>query len=81
MASRGAKSIILLSRSGRLTGDTEGLEAELESLGTKLTIHACDIGDKKQVLEVAKQCRENLPPVRGVVHAAMVLRVSRLSKI
>lgn len=76
MAVRGAKSIVLLSRSGKLGAASQGLEAEIASLGTKLTILACDIGDEKQVLEVAKRCREDLPPVRGIVHGAMALRVS-----
>lgn len=76
MAVRGAKSIVLLSRSGKLSADSQGLESEMASLGTKLTIFGCDIGDEKQVSEVAKRCQEDLPPVRGIVHGAMVLRVS-----
>nr|ALQ32842.1 putative polyketide synthase [Fusarium euwallaceae] len=76
LASHGAKHIVALSRSGatRHSGHREALEKELEALGAKLYLPACDITDEGRVHEVAKWCAENLPPVRGVIQSATLTR-------
>jgi NAD(P)-dependent dehydrogenase (short-subunit alcohol dehydrogenase family) len=77
LASHGAKHIVALSRSGatRHSGHREALERELEALGVKLYLPACDITDGDKVQEVAKWCADNLPPVRGVIQSATVFQV------
>lgn len=77
LASYGAKHIVALSRSGatRHSGHREALEKELEALGTKLYLPACDITDGGKVQEVAEWCADNLPPVRGVIQSATVFQV------
>ena len=51
-------------------------EKELRALGAQLHIIKCDITDQKTVEAAAAECSATLPPVRGVVHGGMVLRVS-----
>ncbi|RTE81726.1 hypothetical protein BHE90_003791 [Fusarium euwallaceae] len=83
LASHGAKHIVALSRSGatRHSGHREALEKELEALGAKLYLPACDITDEGRVHEVAKWCAENLPPVRGVIQSATVFQDGTLENM
>ncbi|KAJ4328568.1 hypothetical protein N0V84_000927 [Fusarium piperis] len=83
LASHGAKHIVALSRSGatRHSGHREALEKELEALGAKLYLHACDITDGDKVQEVAKWCEDNLPPVRGVIQSATVFQDGTLENM
>lgn len=76
LAAHGAGNIVTLSRRKLEEQDQATLESEIRSLGAKLHIATCDITDKNRVLEVAAECAANLPPVRGIIHGGMVLRVS-----
>ena len=75
MAAHGAKHILILARR---TIDDEGrskLEGELGSSGASVRIETCDITNSSRVRNVAKRCLQTIPPVRGVIQAAMVLQV------
>ncbi|KAF1731582.1 Compactin diketide synthase mokB [Beauveria bassiana] len=74
MVQRGARNIVLLSRSGSMTAELERLIAECEPLGAKIHVMACDVADEAKVNELIAQLRSSLPPILGVIHAAMVLR-------
>ncbi|KAG8164134.1 hypothetical protein KVR01_006052 [Diaporthe batatas] len=74
MSAHGAGHIMLLSRRS-ITG--EDLKALRDQCGHQSLVHVvkCDVTketDLQTCLEVCRQ--EGLPPVRGVVHAGMVLR-------
>ncbi|PGH20080.1 hypothetical protein AJ80_03730 [Polytolypa hystricis UAMH7299] len=72
MASRGAKNIVFLSRSGAANRTAQETIQKLESLGVTARAYACDVSDKDRVLAVLKEC-ENLPPIKGCIQGAMVL--------
>lgn len=76
MASRNCKNIVVLSRSGLHNKNALLLKEELESLGVKLVGYACDIGNLEQLEKTLVLCAEEMPPFRGVIHSAMVIRVS-----
>ncbi len=75
LASKGAKSLVLVGRRG---ADTPGIAEELEAfeaMDVDARAVACDVTDRQQVADlVATFDGEELPPLRGVVHAAVVLR-------
>ena len=80
----GAKSIVLVSRSGKVP-QGQGLEAYLERLeSSHAKIHnlRCDVSDGKQVKELLKKIKEVAPehPLKGVVHAAGVLDFCELQE-
>ena len=75
MASRKCKHIAVLSRSGLKSKDAVSLKEELESLGVKLVGYACDVGNLEQLREVLRRCAEEMPPFRGVIQSAMVIKV------
>jgi NADP-dependent 3-hydroxy acid dehydrogenase YdfG len=76
MVTKGAHNLVLISRSGA-TGKVKELMDELTALGANVLVRSCDVADKKSVDSLLSNELGNMPPVRGVVHGAMVLRVSR----
>ena len=75
MASRGAMHLLILSRSAPSAETWRAFEADLASYGANAHLLRCDISNSSMVQGVATYCQTNLPPVKGVIQAAMVLRV------
>jgi NADPH:quinone reductase-like Zn-dependent oxidoreductase len=75
LASRHAGHIITLSRGDLSDEERLPWQAEIAKLGAQLHALKCDITDESSVQAIADYCRQSLPPVRGVFHAGMVLRV------
>ena len=77
MSSKGARVIVLVSRSASNINDkVQALIRELAANGTHVIVKACDVSSKHSVDVLINEQMKNLPPVRGVVHGAMVLQVS-----
>jgi len=75
MAAKGAKTIVLISRSGSVAGKVKELVDELAALDVKVIVRRCNVASKTEVDALVDGLKD-LPPVRGVVHGTMVLRVS-----
>jgi NADPH:quinone reductase-like Zn-dependent oxidoreductase len=76
MIQRGAKHVVLLSRSGKMTPELDQLAAWAQESGASIHVKPCDVADLAQVTMLVSEIQKTLPPIRGVIHAAMVLRVS-----
>ena len=76
MASRGAKHLTVLARSTKLTREAARLVDSLSASGVKVRCDPCDIGDPKQVAQAVSKASA-IQPIRGIVHAAMLLQVSQ----
>lgn len=76
MADHGAKNLILVNRSGLTTGSGRSTVDELHAKGVRVTVQACDISDEISASKMFSDIRQNSPPLRGVIHGAMVLKVS-----
>ncbi|KAK4243169.1 KR domain-containing protein [Corynascus novoguineensis] len=61
---------------GRIDGAVADLVNNLQRTAPKanITVKACDVADARSVAHLVAQCEEELPPIRGCIHAAMVLR-------
>ncbi|KAK4161309.1 hypothetical protein QBC43DRAFT_97854 [Cladorrhinum sp. PSN259] len=77
-ASRGARHLILLSRSGLDTSAAQSLADELARLGVNIAAPSCDVSDADALRLALADCTNNrgMPPVKGCVQCAMVLRDS-----
>jgi NAD(P)-dependent dehydrogenase (short-subunit alcohol dehydrogenase family)/acyl carrier protein len=73
MAKQGARSLVLVGRRGRSTPGAERSIDLLESTGVRVVVAAADVADPDQCADVLAQVRRSdAPPLRGVVHSAMV---------
>jgi hypothetical protein len=77
MVKNGAKNIVLLSRSGVLKGKAKGQIDALNEVGANVVIRRCDVADRADVEELVYAGLLDMPPVRGIIHGAMVLHVSQ----
>lgn len=80
MVEKGARHLIFVNRSGTSRREARETVYTLESTyGATVKVCGCDVSDEKQVKEMLSglSCDPVFPPVRGVIHAAMVLRVSQ----
>ncbi|KAH8799819.1 hypothetical protein F5884DRAFT_905307 [Xylogone sp. PMI_703] len=78
MSTRGAKNIIVLSRSANAQQKAATFLAEMAKVGCRVKTVGCDVANEAALAEVLRTCAQDMPPIRGVVQAAMVLQDSIL---
>ena len=71
-SAHGVRSLLLVSRRGAQAPGADALEAELTSLGARVTVAACDVADREQLAEVLAAVPAE-HPLSAVVHTAGVL--------
>ncbi|KAI0532014.1 putative polyketide synthase [Xylaria digitata] len=72
MVSRGARHLVLLSRSGPDSSEKVKLFVErLKSRGTTVYCPKCDVADTASLAAVIDYCKANMPPIKGCIQAAM----------
>lgn len=76
LIAQGAGHIVILSRQHGDAARHGTLIHRLCLPTERVTLMTCDVTNAETVKHVARRCRESLPPVKGVIHAAMILRVS-----
>jgi len=73
LGERGARHLLLISRSGRLDTRAQTEWGETAVLGAVVEYRACDVSDTEQMEELFAQIRTQQRPLRGIVHAAAVI--------
>ncbi|HZT80840.1 MAG TPA: SDR family NAD(P)-dependent oxidoreductase, partial [Gemmataceae bacterium] len=88
MAERGARNLVLVSRHAEhaLRGAGAGHPlraaiAELEQLGARVVVRSADVSKEEDVAAVLAEIDRDLPPLRGIMHAAMVLEDALLTNL
>jgi menaquinone-dependent protoporphyrinogen IX oxidase len=76
MLDRGCKDFVFLSRSGTTKPEAAGVVAHLEQAGAKVEVCSVDATNEEVVADVIKRVSFTRP-IRGVIHAAMVIQVRR----
>ena len=81
MVLRGARNLVLLSRSAATSEKTVALVEELLQAGCHRVLPvSCDVANEDDLAGAMHRCAEEaLPPIRGVIHAAFVLHVSDMT--
>ncbi|MFF9898017.1 type I polyketide synthase [Streptomyces longispororuber] len=72
LAREGAEHLVLTSRRGPDAPGAAALQAELEELGAKVTVAACDVADRDAVAALLDRLAEDGHTLRSVFHAAGV---------
>ena len=73
LADRGARHLVLLGRRGAATEEARAALAELAAAGVAAQAVACDVTDRAALESVLAGIAGLGHPLRGVVHAAMVI--------
>lgn len=74
MIGQGARHIVLVSRSGSRDIKVQQFLDEVHGTAAVQVI-VCDISDEEQVRRLFDRCDKTMPPICGVVNAAMALHV------
>lgn len=72
LAGRGTKNLVLVGRRSP-TAAAQQVIAGLEAQGVNVTVAPVDVADEAQLSKLLTKIRHELPPLRGLVHAAGVL--------
>ena len=72
VSEHGVRHLLLVSRRGSRAPGADELRVELESLGARVRIEACDVSDREDLAKLVDSIAQEYP-LRGVVHTAGVL--------
>src|SRR5467141_182702 len=74
MVRNGARNLIFVSRHGASSSRAIDLIEELNAAGVHSSVLLCDISDEEKLSKALATALESMPPVRGVIQAAMALK-------
>ncbi|WP_322062768.1 SDR family NAD(P)-dependent oxidoreductase [Paraburkholderia sp. J63] len=73
LADKGARHLVLVSRSGPVADEAREAIAALRERGVEVHAAACDVTDRAALGALLTHIETQMPPLRGIVHAAMVI--------
>jgi acyl transferase domain-containing protein/NADPH:quinone reductase-like Zn-dependent oxidoreductase/NAD(P)-dependent dehydrogenase (short-subunit alcohol dehydrogenase family)/SAM-dependent methyltransferase/acyl carrier protein len=73
MVAKGARHLVLTGRSGAASEAARTAVAAMREAGAEVRIVQADVTDAAQVSALLEGIRDTMPPLKGVLHAAMVL--------
>jgi NADPH:quinone reductase-like Zn-dependent oxidoreductase/acyl carrier protein len=73
LVQNGARHLVLIGRSESLSSDAQVGMQSLKTRGAEVVVSRADVTSFEQLRNVFGSVHESMPPLRGVVHAAMVL--------
>ncbi|KAI1497576.1 putative polyketide synthase [Biscogniauxia marginata] len=76
MVKMGARHLLLLSRRGASNPHARRLVDHLRNDGAQVFTPCCDISDLEQLRDVIEESSHHMPPIRGCIQSAMLLRDS-----
>lgn len=76
MVTRGAKYLLVPSRSGAASAAASEVVRELSDQNIVVSTPKCDVSSKDSLSHMLEESATTLPPIRGCIVATMVLNVS-----
>ncbi|MCC5600905.1 type I polyketide synthase [Nostoc favosum] len=73
LVEQGARHLVLMSRTGASSPQAKEAVKTLEQAGVRVMIALADVTQQEQVQGVLADIQQSMPPLRGIIHAAMVL--------
>jgi NADPH:quinone reductase-like Zn-dependent oxidoreductase/aryl carrier-like protein len=74
MVERGARNMVLMGRRGLYSDEARAAVETMKQAGANVVVAAADVSNAEQVAGVLADIRQNMPPLKGILHGAMVLR-------
>ncbi|MEM5537902.1 type I polyketide synthase [Neptuniibacter pectenicola] len=81
LVGKGAKQLLLLSRRGAASQEAVEFLEQCQISGVKVHAAACDVTDRDALQQVIRLCGTQLPPLKGVVHAATLINDSLIRNL
>lgn len=81
LVDKGARHLVLASRSGPVTESSESLIRDLKETGANIEVALVDVSNDRQVQRLVKKIQKTMPPLKGVLHAAGVIADHRLTDL
>lgn len=81
LADQGARWLVLAGRNGAKSDAARGAIAALTARGIHVEIAPCDVTDPAAVDRLIRPAPGKRPPLRGIVHSAMVLHDEPLARV
>ena len=81
LVDNGARTIVLLGRRGAASGDARAAIAALTARGIGIEAASIDVADQSALQKLFARFGRDLPPLAGVIHAAMVLDDALISNL
>ena len=75
MAGRGARNLIILSRTGPKSEAALDLLRELETLDVHVATPKCDVSSAESLSNTLAQFVTTMPPIKGCIQGTMALKV------
>ncbi|MPZ57867.1 MAG: SDR family NAD(P)-dependent oxidoreductase [Rhizobiales bacterium] len=81
LVDHGARHLVLLGRRGPVTDEAKTVLSDFAKRGVKVLVETCDVGDRRAVEKLFEKMHTRMPPVAGVIHAAMVLEDALIANL
>jgi len=73
LVDRGVRNLVLVGRKGPATPEAQAALVEFAARGVTVRAEPCDVTDRRALSDLFETIRTTMPPLVGVMHAAMVL--------
>jgi acyl transferase domain-containing protein/NADPH:quinone reductase-like Zn-dependent oxidoreductase/acyl carrier protein/NADP-dependent 3-hydroxy acid dehydrogenase YdfG len=73
LVARGARHLMLISRSGTVSDAAADAISRITAAGAEVRVLPADATDRGSIDAVLREIEKSMPPLRGVLHTAMVL--------
>ncbi len=81
LVEQGGRHLVLMGRSGAATPEAHQAVLDLQEAGAQVHVAQGDIACREDLARVLSEVEQSMPPLRGVIHAAMVLDDCLLSNL
>lgn len=81
LVEKGAKHLILIGRSGSASLEAQEAVQQLKKIGVNVKVAAVDVSNTSDLANLFAECDKTMPPIKGIVHSAMVLKDTFISEM
>jgi acyl transferase domain-containing protein/NADPH:quinone reductase-like Zn-dependent oxidoreductase/acyl carrier protein/short-subunit dehydrogenase len=81
LVEKGARHLVMISRSGPVSDEAQAALRTFAAQGVKTIADACDVTDRDGLERLFRTVHASMPPIAGVMHAAMVLDDAMLANL
>ncbi|MGB0468442.1 MAG: SDR family NAD(P)-dependent oxidoreductase [Pontibacterium sp.] len=81
LVEKGATQLLLLSRRGATSTEATDFLAQCTNSGIRVQTEACDVTDRHALKQLIDLCGNQLPPLKGIVHAATLINDSLIRNL